>query len=50
LVATGQLGLCDFGSPPCSFGLRPDGAEEAVGYTILRNFCDHWPYEDPPPP
>ena len=32
-----------------SFGLRPDGAEEAVGYTILRNYCDHWPYEDPPP-
>jgi hypothetical protein len=32
-----------------SFGLRPDGAEEAVGYTILRNYWDHWPYEDPPP-
>lgn len=48
VIATGQLGLCDFGSPPCSFGVRPDGAQEAVGYTILRNFCDHWPYEDPP--
>jgi hypothetical protein len=48
-LANGNLGLCDFGSTPCSFGLTPEGAEEAVGYTILRNYCDHWPYEDPPP-
>jgi hypothetical protein len=49
VVATGQMGLCDFRSPPCTWGLRADGAEEALGYTILRNYCDPWPYEDPPP-
>lgn len=39
ILANGQTGLCDHGSPPC---LVPEG--ESTGTRISRNFCDRWPY------
>ena len=40
-LANGQVGLCQFGGPACTMG---DG--EPTAYTILRNYCDRWPYGD----
>ena len=40
LLANGQLGLCLFGSPPCSAPLG-----QATNVVILGNYCDPWPYE-----
>lgn len=39
ILANGQTGLCDFGSPPC---LIPAG--ESSGNQISGQFCDRWPY------
>ena len=40
-LANGQVGLCQYGGPACTMG---DG--EPTAYTILRNYCDRWPYGD----
>jgi hypothetical protein len=40
-LANGQVGLCQYGGPSCTMG---DG--EPVAYTIVRNYCDRWPYGD----
>jgi hypothetical protein len=39
ILANGQTGLCDHGSPPC---LVPRG--ESTGTRISGQFCDRWPY------
>jgi hypothetical protein len=41
VLANGQIGLCRYSSPPCTMG---EG--EPQSYTILRNYCDRWPYGD----
>ena len=43
-LASGAVGLCTFASPPCGM---PAG--QATNVLILGNYCDPWPYEDPPP-
>jgi hypothetical protein len=39
ILANGQTGLCNHGSPPC---LVPPG--ESSGNRISGQFCDRWPY------
>jgi hypothetical protein len=39
ILANGQTGLCNFGSPPC---LVPRG--ESTGTRLSGQFCDRWPY------
>jgi hypothetical protein len=39
ILANGQTGLCNHGSPPC---LIPAG--ESTGNRISGQFCDRWPY------
>jgi hypothetical protein len=39
ILANGQTGLCNFGSPPC---LVPRG--ESTNTRISGQFCDRWPY------
>ncbi len=41
VLANGQIGLCKFSGPPCTMG---EG--EPQDHTILRNYCDRWPYGD----
>jgi hypothetical protein len=45
ILANGQTGLCDHGSPPC---LIPQG--ESTGNQISGQFCDRWPYSGNPRP
>ena len=40
-LANGQTGMCQFGGPACTMGTA-----EPTSYTILRNYCDRWPYGD----
>jgi hypothetical protein len=40
ILANGHIGLCEFGTSPCTIEAG------AVGYTIVGNVCDRWPYGD----
>jgi hypothetical protein len=40
-LANGQVGLCQYGGPACTMGTG-----EPQDYTILRNYCDRWPFGD----
>lgn len=48
ILANGQEGLCHFSGQPCSIPQSP--GHIAVNYSVIRNYCDDWPYEDPANP
>lgn len=44
VLANGQTGLCHYSGQPCTIPQTP--GHIALEFTLIRNYCDDWPYED----